>query len=640
MSAIADAVASSDYQREASATPSPSRDRGIGSSSGSISAIHRAPSTTSLETRQTSSLSANSSAAWSGSHESFGSFHSFGSGLHGKRDRKRRSKVIKASIKKPTDHGKKRNFQCTFCTDTFKSKYDWTRHEKSLHLSLEKWICSPIGPVTSDPKTGEKICVYCNERNPGKAHCDIHGHSTRSVDRKGTYRICAYCNERDPDKSNCDAHNHSQCEDKGREAKTFYRKDHLRQHLRLVHTCELVPEMEAWKSTVKYINSKCGFCQARFTVWQERNDHLAAHFKEGVQMKDWKGCRGLDPAVAAQVINAMPPYLIGMESNTPDPFSATHHMTFDIVAVASHHAIEATNPSQEQRDSRRATCWEVLTIALGRFVKEQTELGVTITDEMLQREARMMMFGDDDPWNSTSADNAEWLELFKKAHGLDYIPSTVGAEGHQVPEDIELYGDLGMRVPFSVQLRQGLIDFEQCPAGAKDLLKKYMQDRGETQQCAEGQAQQYTAYSQVTVPRDRATRFATMALPTHVPGELGPRVSTSDWHLAAMNADLPTSYSPMTVDPTLSTFSSASSESVHGTQAPILEPVMPTTATMADSLQPQTMAPVDASMTLAPEMMDMNTMDTTAIDDFDFNQINFEDFGRQSGEGMDAEFHV
>jgi uncharacterized Zn-finger protein len=36
-------------------------------------------------------------------------------------------------------------FQCTFCTESFKVKYDWLRHEKSLHLSMEKWTCAPLG---------------------------------------------------------------------------------------------------------------------------------------------------------------------------------------------------------------------------------------------------------------------------------------------------------------------------------------------------------------------------------------------------------------------------------------------------------------------------------------------------------------
>lgn len=45
---------------------------------------------------------------------------------------------------KPKD-GADRIFKCTFCCDTFKHKYDWMRHEKSLHLNMEEWVCAPYG---------------------------------------------------------------------------------------------------------------------------------------------------------------------------------------------------------------------------------------------------------------------------------------------------------------------------------------------------------------------------------------------------------------------------------------------------------------------------------------------------------------
>jgi hypothetical protein len=69
-----------------------------------------------------------------------------------------------------------------------------------------------------------------------------------------------------------------------------------------------------------------------------------------------------------------------------------------------------------------ATAWEVLTLRLGRFARLYIEKhGVgSITDDMLQREARRVLYDDpEDPWNQTAADNAEWLSLFKKAHGID-----------------------------------------------------------------------------------------------------------------------------------------------------------------------------------------------------------------------------
>lgn len=130
---------------QVSTSPSSLGRRRHRSSAGSGFSNTRPASTTSFETGQSSSLSASTSAAFSQqSSHSRGSFGSFSSGLAGKKDRRRRRRPVPAMLRKPGDE-KKRIFQCTFCTDTFKSKYDWTRHEKSLHLSLEKWICAPLG---------------------------------------------------------------------------------------------------------------------------------------------------------------------------------------------------------------------------------------------------------------------------------------------------------------------------------------------------------------------------------------------------------------------------------------------------------------------------------------------------------------
>lgn len=59
----------------------------------------------------------------------------------GKVSKPRSSAKTKA---KPKD-GADRIFKCTFCCDTFKHKYDWMRHEKSLHLNMEEWVCAPYG---------------------------------------------------------------------------------------------------------------------------------------------------------------------------------------------------------------------------------------------------------------------------------------------------------------------------------------------------------------------------------------------------------------------------------------------------------------------------------------------------------------
>lgn len=59
------------------------------------------------------------------------------------RRRKRRSEKrnVRSSLATPLNR-----YQCTFCTETFRTKHDWQRHEKSLHLPLERWACSPNGP--------------------------------------------------------------------------------------------------------------------------------------------------------------------------------------------------------------------------------------------------------------------------------------------------------------------------------------------------------------------------------------------------------------------------------------------------------------------------------------------------------------
>jgi hypothetical protein len=398
--------------------------------------VFRAPSLSSLETGFT-----NMSSGSLGSHKtvySHGSKHSLGSMNSLKAKERRRRRRIPARAPKDTEQDAPRIFQCTFCTDRFKSKYDWQRHEKSLHLSLEKWICAPLGEVVADTATGKSKCVYCGELEPSKDHLA--------------------------------AHNHSACEEKGLESRTFYRKDHLRQHLRLMHDVKMIPAMDLWKSEAQYIKSRCGFCNMEFDKWQDRTDHLSKEFRNGADMRNWKGCRGFSPEVAVHVTNAMPPYLIANESKSPFPFSATDKNSCSVSLLSMTRAIshleltfaqqmpvslgskdlEYLLPSTDLSDAyqdggqnvgpivlqnttaedysaesanthSRATCWEILTLRLGRFAREHFEKNgaYTITDEMLQKEARVILYGEpDDPWHQTAADNPEWLNLFKKAHGI------------------------------------------------------------------------------------------------------------------------------------------------------------------------------------------------------------------------------
>lgn len=205
------------------------------------------------------------------SHKSQGSFGSFGT-----RGRRRRRRAPPKQVKADPLKSAAKTYQCTFCTETFKTKHDWQRHEKSLHLSLERWFCSPDGPSQFSADCGHNCCVFCGLANPPADHAELH--------------------------------NYSSCAERSLEERTFYRKDHLRQHLHLVHDVKFQPlSMDSWQVTTPEIRSRCGFCGMVLASWGIRVDHLAEHFKGGKSMADWKGDWGFEPQVLDIVENGMPP---------------------------------------------------------------------------------------------------------------------------------------------------------------------------------------------------------------------------------------------------------------------------------------------------------------------------------------------
>lgn len=234
----------------------------------------------------TSHSNSESSAYSYNSHNSLGSF---GSGpFSNSRSRRRRRRKTSHSIgNKRSGSGDgaagrtelrppAKTFQCTFCTETFRTKHDWQRHEKSLHLSLERWVCAPHGSKAVNPETGQLSCVYCGLANPDTAHIESHNHST--------------------------------CQDRHPGERTFYRKDHLNQHLRLVHNVKFMDwSMKSWKVATPEICARCGFCGIRTDSWAMRVDHLAEHFKAGSSMADWRGDWGFDTPVLEMVENSIPP---------------------------------------------------------------------------------------------------------------------------------------------------------------------------------------------------------------------------------------------------------------------------------------------------------------------------------------------
>ncbi|KAE8165036.1 hypothetical protein BDV40DRAFT_88341 [Aspergillus tamarii] len=342
------------------------------------------------------------------SGESSGSSNaSFGSALSRSPSDDSLSRISKSRASKNTvgargKNDKPRRFCCTFCCDKFRSRYDWARHEKSLHLNLEAWYCAPHGTTIFSKMTGRKHCAFCNALDPNAAHLDQHNHN-----------IC----HGDSDKR-----------------RSFRRKDHLVQHLRLVHNVDTLPLIDDWKISRSAIPSRCGFCDHSMDTWEERVDHLAEHFRKSTTMKDWKGDHGFPPSIAAQVTNSLPPYLIAEESQSLIPFSATNTHVQDHFAQISSRAHYLTeeqkaNPDKVAEDaqadavakqnismSELSSFTQVLTLHLSRYAQEKIRQGVMPTDDMFQQEARRVLYDSEDSWNQTIADNPEWLSAFRHLH--------------------------------------------------------------------------------------------------------------------------------------------------------------------------------------------------------------------------------
>ncbi|KAL4885652.1 hypothetical protein BJY04DRAFT_231088 [Aspergillus karnatakaensis] len=158
-------------------------------------------------------------------------------------------------------------FQCTFCSRKFKKRFDWRRHEVSVHMpKLNSWVCSvPLGADESYLiwRTGQESpeCIFCGHASPTDDHFRTH-----------EFEYCA----------------------EGRASgRVFSRKDHLWQHLYKFHGCRKwdgwTPDLASLKTNLDAVNSRCGFCNVAMASWTEREQHMAEHFLQGLTMASWAG---------------------------------------------------------------------------------------------------------------------------------------------------------------------------------------------------------------------------------------------------------------------------------------------------------------------------------------------------------------
>ncbi|KAF2635723.1 hypothetical protein P280DRAFT_436648 [Massarina eburnea CBS 473.64] len=162
-------------------------------------------------------------------------------------------------------------FCCTFCPRAFKTKYEWVRHEDSVHALRTTWIC-------------------CDGKN-------------------APLRSCPFCGQLRPDETHMAGHKYQQCRNKPESQRTFYRRDHFIQHLHHVHfanvkhpSVRLGCQARLMDSEGSYFGCKdlavkwrrfgapikaddpmlhCGFCGKRSKNWSERCEHVAEHMYAG-----------------------------------------------------------------------------------------------------------------------------------------------------------------------------------------------------------------------------------------------------------------------------------------------------------------------------------------------------------------------
>ncbi|KAL2845055.1 hypothetical protein BJY01DRAFT_235064 [Aspergillus pseudoustus] len=202
-----------------------------------------------------SDASDSSSSAWS---------YQSGEGAVRSRPYSKRPSGGRRGRKRVTEDGR---YQCTFCLQSFKKKHDWSRHEKSVHLPLDVWVCSPNLTELAPPQAPFTECRFCDQQSPTPEHWETH--------------------------------DFQDCASKPLAERSFSRKDYLWQHLRKFHACTRcpVPDLDAWRAAQSEILSR----------WTSRADHLATHFKEGCRMSQWVGDWGFDSTVLASLRNAVLP---------------------------------------------------------------------------------------------------------------------------------------------------------------------------------------------------------------------------------------------------------------------------------------------------------------------------------------------
>jgi hypothetical protein len=155
-----------------------------------------------------------------------------------------------------------RSFYCTFCGAEFSSRYQWSRHEETIHVPRSLWIC----PFSQHGETHQE-CPCCFSPSPSPDHLTTH-------DEKNCLKMPL-------------------------EDRTFTRLDHLMQHMEQYHMRTHIITLERRKELGKRwlreaeplpdysMALKCGFCGYRSNTWKDRVQHVGNHLQQGADLSQW-----------------------------------------------------------------------------------------------------------------------------------------------------------------------------------------------------------------------------------------------------------------------------------------------------------------------------------------------------------------
>lgn len=163
-------------------------------------------------------------------------------------------------------------------------------------------------------------------------------------------------------------------------------------------------------------------------TWAEREKHLADHFKRGSDMKEWSGDRGFDPDIENLVRDDMPPYMIGQQRETVEPFSASrpdHRSGPESSNTVDRETSGDTVPSPHW--GHNVHSHRHIEHLLLAYVSREISQGRVPSDFQIRKQMGITMYGPDyDGWEQTWADNEQWLMQFRKKAGLISLPLSEG----------------------------------------------------------------------------------------------------------------------------------------------------------------------------------------------------------------------